>query len=293
MKEIGDHIWQTAGKGEGPSLMIIGGTHGNERTGVEVVRGLVERGIAIDAGVLTLALGNLKAIEMNERATDPSRDLNRTYKLDLLETQPTGTYEDQRARELAPHLKAADYVIDLHATNKPSEPFICSMFGPEQQKLHQFFNVSKVLSDRNYVLGNEPVTTDEYADNFGGAGMCYETGLASDTSRTSEVTRELMNVLGGIGLIGDQPMQPGEISGKEYYDLTLNILLTDKGFTWAPGFGKGSWESFVAGQTVGHHGEEPLVPEYDGVVVFPKIAKHLHVGGSVGFLAKHIDSDKI
>ncbi|NQV89443.1 MAG: succinylglutamate desuccinylase/aspartoacylase family protein [Parcubacteria group bacterium] len=293
MKEIGDHIWQTVGIENGPHIMIIGGTHGNERTGVEVIRALVDQDFQIDAGVLTLALGNLKAIEIDERGSEPSHDLNRTYRSSLLETEPTGTYEDQRARELAPHLKAADYVIDLHATNKPSEAFLCSLLGPEQQKLHKFFPVSKVLSDRRYVLGNEPVTTDEYAETFGGTGMCYETGLASDTYRVKEVLGELSGMFSGMGLISGQPTPPGETSQKDHYELTLNILLTEAGFTWAPGFGNGSWESFMAGQTVGYHGEELLVPDYDGVVVFPKIAKHLHVGGSVGFLAKRIDSDKI
>jgi succinylglutamate desuccinylase len=293
MKEIGDHIWQTVGQENGPHIMIIGGTHGNERTGVEVVRALVEQDVGIEAGVLTLSLGNLKAIEINERGSEPKRDLNRTYKTNLLDIEPSGTYEDKRARELAPHLKAADYVIDLHATNKPSEPFLCSLFGPGQQKLHRFFSATKVLSDRRYVLGGEPVTTDEYTDTYGGAGMCYETGLASDTGRVQEVLGELSNMFIGMGLVAGQPMGPGEISEKEYYDLTLNILLTEDGFTWAPGFGNGSWEPFVAGQTIGYHGEDPLSVDYEGVVVFPKIAKHLHVGGSVGFLAKHIESDKI
>ncbi len=290
MKQIGDHIWQISAKAEGPHLMIIGGTHGNERTGVEVVRALVDKGLSLEAGTLTLALGNLKAIEINERCSEPHVDLNRSYAEDLLEREPKGSYEDQRARELAPHIAAADYVIDIHATNKPSEAFICSLFAPEHLRLHDFFPVSKVLGDPEYILGGAPVTTDEYADAFGGAGICYETGQAGDTSRVQEVLEEMLGVMKGLGLTGDGGVS-SPVGGKEYYTLSHRILLTEAGFTWESGYGNGSWEAFTTGQVIGHHGDEPLTAEYDGVVVFPKIDKHWQLGSSVGYLAKRIEID--
>ncbi len=271
--------------------MIIGGTHGNERTGVEVVRALVARDIQIDEGTLTLAFGNVRAIEINERCSTPHSDLNRSYFEDLLDREPTGSYEDQRARELAPYIAASDYTIDVHATNKPSEPFVCSLFGERHLQLHTFFPVSKILGDPEYLLGGAPVTTDEYADAFGGAGICYETGQAGDTSRIAEVIDEMLDMLSGLGLRSES--RALTVTEKERYILSQRILLTSEGYTWAPGYGEGSWVPFEPGQVIGYHGETPMSADYHGVVVFPKIDKHWQQGSSVGYLAKRLDSDTI
>lgn len=274
--------------------MIIGGTHGNERTGVEVVsklKSMIESGrLNIIRGTLVLIHGNPRAIEINERGSEPHADLNRSYLVDLLEREPTGIYEDQRAREIAPLLIVSDVVVDLHATNKPSEPFIACADSSGHEQVYQWFPSKKVLSDPNYVLAGKLVTTDEFVDAHGGTGLCYETGQAGDVTRVDEVMRNVIN------LLIDQNLVEGEVripsNECEIYEMIEPIVLTAVGFTFAEGFGNGSWEPFVADQTIGYHGDVPLVATYDGVVVFPKIQELRKEGSPLAYLAKKVNERK-
>ena len=290
MQELKPSIWQKRGEQPGNVVTIIGGTHGNERTGVEVVsklKSMVESGeLTIAHGTLTLIHGNPRAIEINARGSQPHADLNRSYPIDLLGRPPLGTYEDDRAREIAPFLEASDVVVDLHATNKPSEPFIACVHSSHHNEIYRWFPSEKVLSDPNFVLAGEPVTTDEYTDAHGGVGLCYETGQAGDLTRVSEVIQNVIDLLTDQGLVEGEVRAPS--SDREIYEMTEPIVLTDEGFAFVEGFGEGSWEPFVEGQTIGHHGDAPLIALYDGVIVFPKIPEHRKIGSPLAYLARKV-----
>jgi len=288
MQELQTDIYQIQAPLPGKSITLIGGTHGNERTGVEVVtrmKAMIESGeLVIIQGSLTLIYGNPRAIELNERGSEPHADLNRAFVTDLLECDPTGTYEDARAREIAPFLQSSDVVIDLHATNKPSEPFLASKDSERHQQVYRWFPSKKVLSDPQYVLAGFPATVDDYTDVYGGVGVCYETGQASDLGRVEEVLQNVINCLKDQGLVEGHVEAPD--ATRDIFELTEAIILTDEGFTFAEGFGEGSWEAFAQGEVLGAHGDTAFVAEYDGVIVFPKMPEHRKVGKPVGYLAK-------
>lgn len=291
MQEVLPFVWKAQGAQSGPILTILGGVHGNEKTGVEVVLSLRDKitqgQINILAGTLYLGLGNPRAIEINERGSAPFMDLNRAFHLDLLMREPDGTYEDERARELAPILSTSDFLVDLHATNKPSEPFLACLHTQAQSELYQWYPCKKILLDNNHVVGGTPITTEEYIEAHGGVGIAFETGQADDVSRIAQVEEQTMNLLKHFGYIEGEPITPEQID-HEVYDLLESILLTDDGWEYAEGFGESSWQPFVAGQVVGYHGDQPLVPYYDGVIVFPKLPEHRTLGKPVGYLAKRI-----
>lgn len=290
MNTIGDSLWQVSSGAPGPSVVVIGGTHGNERTGIEVVRELV-RGIEggtieVLAGTLTLAIGNPKAAEANLRWSEGGKDLNRCFVLGAQEGED-GSYECQRANLLKPLLETADVCLDIHATNKPSVPFLAGLMDDRHRKAYQWFRADRVLADPQFVLGGRVCTTDEFVDAHGGIGICYETGLASDTGRVKEVFEDTLNLLRDCGVVGGEKTS-GPIHDRQTFELVEPILLTEQGFRFEQGFGEASYESFRAGQVIGWHGDVPLRPSYEGVVVFPKIKEHQFVGSSVAYLAKHV-----
>lgn len=290
MQQIKPFIWETHGQISGKTITIIGGTHGNERTGVEVVlklKRMIDSGnLVLKTGTLHLIHGNPRAIEISERGSEPFLDLNRSFPISLLMNEPTGVYEDTRAREIAPILQKSDIVVDLHATNKPSEPFVASMHSPYHEEVYQWFPCQKVLSDPGAVLAGEPVTTDEYTDAHGGIGLCYETGQASDLARVDEVTQNAINLLIDQGLV--EGVVTPSVCEHERYELTEPVILTDEGFTFAQGLGERSWEPFTQGSTVGYHGSVPFIAGYDGVIVFPKVPEHRKVGKPLVYLAKRV-----
>lgn len=102
-------------------VAIVGGTHGNELTGVYLVKKFQQFPDLIDRSSLecTTLLANPKAIAINRRYVD--RDLNRCFANDDLANDQLIGYENQRAREIAAQLGPKDQpnidlIIDLHST---------------------------------------------------------------------------------------------------------------------------------------------------------------------------------
>jgi succinylglutamate desuccinylase len=115
-------------------IAIVGGTHGNELTGVYLIKKfqrsphLVQRN---SFETLTL-LGNPKAIHLVRRYVD--RDLNRCFSLE--ELQSLDTYENFRAREIATELANVDVILDLHTTTaKMGLTLLLSSQHPENLKM--------------------------------------------------------------------------------------------------------------------------------------------------------------
>lgn len=290
IKEVGTAIWELSSGQAGKTITILGGTHGNERTGIEVVRTLKEMAdheeINLNKGTLIFALGNVKAIEQNERGSSAKDDLNRSFPPNILERENFGTYEETRARELAPFLIRSDIVIDLHATNKPSEPFLACLDSDQHREIYQWFTCEKVLADPQYLLGGSPVTTDEFTEAHGGIGICYETGESSDTSRVDEVVTDILNLLKSVEVIVGKPN--ATVKEKVVYEITYAIKLTEEGFVYAGDLGSSSWQEYKKRDVIGTHGSKELIAKEDGVIVFPKLEKHWVVGRPVGYLAKRV-----
>lgn len=291
IENVGDCIWKIAGPEAGPTIVVFGGIHGNELTGIEVVRKMyreIEQGeLIINRGTLYLILGNPKAIVRNTRGSEDHADLNRCFKKDVLE-QSDPLYERQRAKEIAMILVDADISIDLHATNKPSVPFLCCLADEKHEKVYKWFDCDRVLADPRYILAKEPVTTDEFLDAQGGTGVCYETGFVGDLTRVDHVFENVMNVLRDQGVVTAKTATLQKTDPKKVFELIECIYLTEAGFVFADGRGLGSFEEFKFGDEIGRIGNEPLVAEYDGVVVFPKLPEFQALGKPVVYLAKQV-----
>eukprot|EP01064_Diplonema_japonicum_P023123 TRINITY_DN33574_c0_g1_i1.p1 TRINITY_DN33574_c0_g1~~TRINITY_DN33574_c0_g1_i1.p1 ORF type:complete len:304 (+),score=53.53 TRINITY_DN33574_c0_g1_i1:36-947(+) len=119
-------------------VAVVGGTHGNESTGLYLSRWL-KRMKREDSFELVVLEGNPAAIKKNTRYTE--EDLNRQFSFEKLDANNT-TYEGVRARELDQLLgpkrsetPAFDLVIDLHNTTSPSG--LALMMHPDDRFSHE------------------------------------------------------------------------------------------------------------------------------------------------------------
>ena len=127
------------------TVAIVGGTHGNERLGVELIRAwqLQPSLVTRSSFTTTLVMANPLAVERNVRFVDS--DLNREFAAAI---QPAGapaasasgltpdttippSLEARRAKELnlllgpkASPGGACDFIIDLHSTTRYSNPLL-------------------------------------------------------------------------------------------------------------------------------------------------------------------------
>ncbi len=297
MTEIGQSIWRIESGAPGPAVALLGGTHGNERTGVDVIRKLHaafssgEHTLA--TGVLYLVLGNLEAIALNQRSTGhkgggtgDGNDLNRMFERARLDREPDGTYEDRRAREIASLvLDHVDISIDVHSVNKPSVPFLPCATSPRHEKVYRWFQTDFVVDDPSFFLGGRPVTTDEYVNTRGGVGICFETGFSSDTSRASEVLESVYTILRDQGMLNDREVDAVP-NAKVEYIITDKIVIDDRGFVFTDGMGKGSFQEFHAGESIGMQGNDPYIAAYDGVLIFPEREEMFAPGVVATWIAK-------
>lgn len=310
MQYLPEGAWKYQSDNPGPTITILGGIHGNELTGIEVVKKLRDQfdssKLKLKAGRLFLMLGNVCAIDQNKRSCKIECDLNRQFTTSNLENPPQDFYESKRAQEIAEVLRESDICLDLHATNKPSEPFVCTpTMTDEKLEIIKRFGVDRVLIDPNYILGGEPAATDEFMETQGKIGICFETGWAKDTSRVDEVMRSVLDVLADQQVIegdqvvrysGDQVVKWSGDQEVEVYQLAQAIKLTEEGWRFADGFGEKNFEGFAGGQVIGYLGDQVVRysgnqefrVDFDGVIVFPKIKEHWHAGAPVGYLAKRV-----
>jgi succinylglutamate desuccinylase len=98
-------------------VAIVGGTHGNELTGIYLVKKFLQNPELLHRESLncTTLIANPDAVNKNQRYID--RDLNRCFSNEDLANLELSNYEDIRAKEITAQIGSnTDLIIDLHST---------------------------------------------------------------------------------------------------------------------------------------------------------------------------------
>lgn len=136
--------YKKLGKGE-PTLMILAGMHGNERSGIELLRNLPK--IDFKKGsIIIIPEGNRKAIELEKRTAPDGVDLNRSF------YKGNDYFETNRILKIIEKEKP-DLILDLHESKNPNNG-----------------------TDAVYYLGNSAIYTDTTFDMI--APLLLETDLS-------------------------------------------------------------------------------------------------------------------
>jgi len=289
MKTINSNLWQIKGSEVGPHIMVLGGVHGNEKTGVAVIKKLYdlfsEGQEKVVRGTLTFGLGNEEAIADNVRGVN-GRNLNRLFTKQHLSGLPENFYESQRAHVLAPLLASADILLDLHATFYKSEPFLACANSSEHGKIFRWFEANTVLTDPNFVIGEERATTDEYVDECGGVGICFEAGWMEDVTLVDSTLKSVLSILRDQNILVTKNNNPPPQHDYRIFELVSKVNLTKAGFNYVDGIGMESFFPVHGGQVIGYVGGQKVVVPGDGVLVFQRTEDQWQVGEPIFFFAK-------
>ncbi len=119
-------------------VTISGGVHGNELTGIYIVKKLRHDNPITHNISLDYLLANPKAIAECRRYIDV--DLNRSFTQQALQTD-SHLYEHERAKVIKERLKHSDFLIDLHTTTaNMGITIVLSSLAPKS------LNVAKILA---------------------------------------------------------------------------------------------------------------------------------------------------
>jgi succinylglutamate desuccinylase len=180
----GEHLISSIrGSMAGPTLLILGGIHGNEPAGViaaqRVVLPMQERKTALH-GEIVLLRGNTRALERKVRYIDA--DLNRQWTADnvrMSELDNRGQSELLEQQELLTAIREAIsrargdvYFVDLHTTSAQGQPFATVGDTLRNRHFALSFPVTIVLGLEEQIDG----TLLEYINNLGAITMGFEAG---------------------------------------------------------------------------------------------------------------------
>ncbi len=205
-------IGRYSGESEGPSVICIGGLHGNEPAGVAALKSVLERLEELDCefrGELIGITGNLKALDKGERYID--EDLNRIWEPDTIDQilggkiQPQPSSIEQLERKelielFVEHCQKQNspvYFVDLHTTSAIGSPFI---------------TISDTLRNRNFtknipvprILGIEEQlnsTLLNYLNEWGFITIGFEAGQHDDRGSVENCIAVLWIILAHSGCL--------------------------------------------------------------------------------------------
>ncbi len=308
------YIWHLTSGKPGPKVIVLGGTHGDERPGIEVIRTLLSRlGLAMKPagsyeitgvrGDLYIGFGNPEAIVRCTRGTTPSTDLNRSFVEDKLaaDPAPSDTEDLRRARVLAPLFRKCEVLLDLHATHTPSPPFAyCDRLTDKHRRIISQIPGTHVLTDAFNCFNPEEGpsrTADAYMDRHGvnGVGVCYEIGQQDDVSRAHEALKAVLRILSVLGSVNfnfggfRKSIERLEIkTNQRVFALVEEMFSERKRVTYCPGLDR-LFAKVKKGGLIGtYRGGFPVHAPRDGHLVFQHPGWTIKPGQSLLYIAEEI-----
>jgi hypothetical protein len=177
-------IGHIEGKNPGPTVIFIGGIHGNEPSGVFALHHVVDRLQSkknIFNGNLYAIAGNLKALKAGMRYQN--KDLNRLWKEEINGPNASSTTaKNADYTERSEFLSAVSailskntgpfYFIDLHTTSSATTPFITINDNMLNRKFTRQYPVPLLLGIEEYLVG----TFLNYINAQGYVAFGFESG---------------------------------------------------------------------------------------------------------------------
>jgi len=273
------YAWQAKGIKPGPTVTILGGVHGNERVGVNVVKMLLFEMAAknIIGGTLKVALGNIDAIEKNVRFIQ--KDLNRCF------GNPKGsTSEEIRAQALKAVIAGSDALIDVHSTIKPSDPFVggLSLDNPLVKQILPHLGIHNLMTGPGWGSPTgEPIYADTFAQSMGALGLTVEAG-GIDNPETLLVIKRIRNVLQSLGILKGDPV--GSPIHEFNYNYAYENIVAQPEFSYVKEFQ--NFETLPAGTVYAEYPDKKLAVDRDSQIVFPKSKANIVIGSEAGILVE-------
>ena len=279
-------VWHFDSGQAGRHVLISALIHGNELCGAWALKGLLDAGVRPLAGKLTLMFANLSAFEhFDPENHDASRfvqeDMNRQW-MDERIADPR-TLERQRVAALAPWVRQADWVLDLHSMHEPGAPLLLTGIQPRNLELaRQLANPVHIVVDAGHKDG---VRMRDYG-RFGWPdaqapdtrSLLIECGFHGDPA-SRDVARDLclryLEVSGAVSAKTLQAMLPGwrlpDAPQQWALEVTGPVVARSERFRFTEPF-TGLECIPEAGTVIGDNDGEPVTTPYDDcVLVMPSV----------------------
>jgi predicted deacylase len=272
----------------GPTVVFIGGIHGNEPSGVIALHrifGELESSQAQLCGQVIGLAGNLPALAKNERFI--TQDLNRIWNNEFskqfyarpnLENGQTTEFKEQvelfEIMEPLLHQPSPVFFIDLHTTSSPSVPFIAINDQLNNRKFALQFPVPTVLGIEEYLEG--PLLS--YLNDFGHVALAFEAGQHQDPESVNFHASFIYLALLATGVIGESDIpdlhqhqrrlaESGRANRGIFEVIFRKPILEEDEFSMVPGYS--NFDTIQKGDLVAHDRQGSILAHRKGQIFMP------------------------
>jgi predicted deacylase len=277
-------VAELQGDAPGPTLIVIGGMHGNEPAGIAAARaalGGLDRGLV--RGEVLALVGNVRASAAGRRCL--AQDLNRIWSDDqLARARAAGAVggtapELGELAELAGVIEAAIarargpvFVLDLHTTSAPGLPFAVVGSTAAHRRFARHFELPGII-------GLEEALPGVLTGYFGGRGcitLAIEGGQHTTRAAADNLAAVITVVLEVTGAVA---AMPGAAAARDHLARVRGALpplievverhpvRPDDAFRMAPGFA--NIQPTPAGTLLARDRTGEIRAPFDGVVLLP------------------------
>jgi predicted deacylase len=269
---------------DGPHVMVMAVTHGNELCGAIAVDWLMQNDVRPLKGKLSLGFSNWRAYQsfdvdnpLASRFID--EDLNRVWDASTLDGDRQ-TLETERARELRPLIDQVDLLLDIHSMTTFCEPLM--LCGPLQKGRE----LAKAVQIPEYVVCDEGHAAGTRMRDYGGFGdpqsptnallvECGQHWEKRSAQVAHDVTLRFLEHCGTIdaGFAGEN-LQETALPDQKIIEVSgPYTIVADQPFSW-----KDTYTGFEviekAGTILGWDGDKEVGTPYDQcVLVMPNRLK--------------------
>ncbi len=261
----------------GPRVVILGGIHGNEPTGVRAIEQFLQEDFSLQRGSLVCAIGNPEALQKDVRYID--HDLNRSFLKDADSTEKS--YEKNRAQTLMPLLETADYLLDIHTASADTAPFVIC----EESALPfvQTFWDGIITVGWNSFPG-ACGDTESFVNQHGGTALTFEAGSHQDPHAVVHASRILIQFLAAttITTIKIEPLTKTatvfELFQREQKQPDVDYAHLAQAFQ--------NFQKVQQGEVILQSSIGDIIAPENCVIVFPREPEETKVGEELFFLAR-------
>ncbi len=191
-------IFINRAKEDGPVVLLLGGLHGDEVNGVEIIRRIMEarHHVPEKGTIITIPILNIYGFINFSREVPDGKDVNRSFP-----GSSTGSLASRVAyyllHEIVPQI---DYGLDFHTggASRTNYPQIrCDLHDPENQKLAEYFQAPFTIHSK-HIKGSLRYAAYEMGKRF----LVYEGGesLRLDEYAIKEGIDGFRRFIGALGL---------------------------------------------------------------------------------------------
>ncbi|HMT06521.1 MAG TPA: succinylglutamate desuccinylase/aspartoacylase family protein [Pyrinomonadaceae bacterium] len=286
----GEHrIAQFVGRSNGPTVVVVGGIHGNEPAGIAAARHVAAQlekdGLEVNGRIYFVA-GNSRALQIGKRYVDT--DLNRSWtgrRIAEAEIGGSSFYsEDKDLSELEQLfdqilVTAEDevFVLDLHSTSAAGMPFATVGDTLRNREFARQIPIAILLGIEEQLEG----TMLEYLNNIGCVTFGFEGGKHSSEQTIANHEAVIWHALVGSGVIkavdvqkfNQHRLQLEKTSGgTKFFEVRYRhaISETDE-FEMDTGFY--NFDRVRRGEAVAIDKNGPIIVKEDGLMLMPLYQK--------------------